>query len=91
MGGSLERQAPETITRDKKPQKNQNLSVPVRLTKTVATSLEVQAATELVIKAKTGDRRAYGELVRRYFSAIEDADPPYPGTYYVLPHSQTSD
>ena len=66
MGGSLERQAPETITRDKKPQKNQNLSVPVRLTKTVATSLEVQAATELVIKAKTGDRRAYGELVRRY-------------------------
>lgn len=31
-----------------------------------------------------------GELVRRYHAAIEHADPPFPGTYYVLPHSQNS-
>jgi hypothetical protein len=32
-----------------------------------------------------------GELVRRYFLAIKDAEPPFPGTYYVLPHSQVNE
>lgn len=29
-----------------------------------------------------------GELARRYLAAIKDADPPFPGTYYVVPASQ---
>jgi hypothetical protein len=29
-----------------------------------------------------------GELVRRYLDAVKDADPPFPGTFYVLPASQ---
>jgi hypothetical protein len=32
-----------------------------------------------------------GELVRRYFAVIKDADPPFPGTYYILPHSQVNE
>ena len=30
-----------------------------------------------------------GEVVRNYFAAIQDAEPPFPGTFYVLPASQT--
>jgi hypothetical protein len=30
-----------------------------------------------------------GELVLRYLEAVKDADPPFPGTFYVVPASQT--
>ena len=36
-------------------------------------------------------KTATGELVRRFFAAVKDADPPFPGTFYVIPMSQTSD
>ena len=36
-------------------------------------------------KTKTGD------LVRRYLKAVKDADPPFPGTFYVVPASQMSE
>lgn len=36
-------------------------------------------------------KTATGELVRRYLAAVKDADPPFPGTFYVLPASQTSE
>ncbi len=32
-----------------------------------------------------------GELVRRYLAAVKDVDPPFPGTFYVVPASQTSE
>lgn len=32
-----------------------------------------------------------GELVRRYLDVVKDADPPFPGTFYVVPASQTSE
>jgi hypothetical protein len=32
-----------------------------------------------------------GELVRRYQAAVTDADPPFPGLFYVVPASQTSE
>jgi hypothetical protein len=31
-----------------------------------------------------------GHLVRRYLDAVVDADPPFPGKYYIVPASQTS-
>jgi hypothetical protein len=30
-----------------------------------------------------------GELVRKYLVRVKDADPPFPGTYYLVPASQT--
>jgi len=32
-----------------------------------------------------------GELIRRYLAAVKDVDPPFPGTFYVVPASQTSE
>ena len=32
-----------------------------------------------------------GALVRRYFEAVKDADPTFPGTFYVLPASQSDE
>ena len=32
-----------------------------------------------------------GELVRKYLATVKDADPPFPGTYYLVPASQTDD
>ncbi len=32
-----------------------------------------------------------GDLVRRYLDAVKDAEPPFPGTYYLVPQSQTSE
>jgi hypothetical protein len=32
-----------------------------------------------------------GDLVRRYLAAVKDVDPPFPGTFYVVPASQTSE
>ena len=32
-----------------------------------------------------------GDLVRRYLAAVTDVDPPFPGTFYVVPASQTSE
>jgi len=33
-----------------------------------------------------------GELVRRYLDAVKDADdPPFPGTFYIVPASQTNE
>ncbi|MCP4908148.1 MAG: hypothetical protein GY910_24515 [bacterium] len=32
-----------------------------------------------------------GNLMRRYLEAVKDVDPPFPGTYYVIPASQTSE
>ena len=36
-------------------------------------------------------KTATGQLVRRFFDAVKDADPPFPGTFYVVPMSQTSE
>ncbi len=36
-------------------------------------------------------KTATGELVRRYLAAVQDADPPFPGAFYVIPASQTSE
>ena len=30
-----------------------------------------------------------GDLVQRYLAAVKDADPPFPGTFYVVPASQS--
>ena len=35
-------------------------------------------------------KTATGEVVRRYLAAVKDGDPPFPGTFYVVPASQTS-
>lgn len=32
-----------------------------------------------------------GNLVRSYLAAVKDVDPPFPGTFYVVPASQTSE
>jgi hypothetical protein len=32
-----------------------------------------------------------GELVRRYLDVVKDAEPPFPGTFYILPMSQTDE
>lgn len=32
-----------------------------------------------------------GNLVRNYLSAVKNGDPPFPGTFYVVPASQTSE
>jgi hypothetical protein len=32
-----------------------------------------------------------GEIVRRFLDAVKDSDPPFPGTFYVVPASQTSE
>ena len=36
-------------------------------------------------------KTATGQLVRRFLDAVKDADPTFPGTFYVLPMSQTSE
>jgi hypothetical protein len=32
-----------------------------------------------------------GDLMRRYLNAVKDVDPPFPGAFYVVPASQTSE
>jgi hypothetical protein len=32
-----------------------------------------------------------GELMRRYLDVVKDADPPFPGAFYVVPASQTDE
>ena len=32
-----------------------------------------------------------GDLMRRFLAAVKDVDPPFPGTFYVVPASQTSE
>jgi hypothetical protein len=32
-----------------------------------------------------------GELLRRYYEAVKQADPPFPGLFYLIPMSQTQD
>lgn len=32
-----------------------------------------------------------GELLARYFEAVKSADPPFPGLFYLMPMSQTTD
>jgi hypothetical protein len=32
-----------------------------------------------------------GELVRRYLDTVKNADPPFPGAYYLVPLSQTDE
>jgi hypothetical protein len=34
-------------------------------------------------------KTATGELMRRYLVAVQDADPPFPGTFYVVPTAHT--
>lgn len=34
-------------------------------------------------------KTATGELIRRYLDAVKDADPPFPGKFYIIPASQT--
>lgn len=36
-------------------------------------------------------KTATGQLVRRFLDVVKDADPPFPGTFYVVPMSQTSE
>ncbi len=36
-------------------------------------------------------KTSMGNLVRRYLEAVKDVDPPFPGTFYVVPASQTSE
>lgn len=32
-----------------------------------------------------------GDLLRRYYEAVKQADPPFPGLFYLIPMSQTQD
>ena len=36
-------------------------------------------------------KTSMGELARRYLDAVKDLDPPFPGTFYVIPASQTQE
>jgi len=36
-------------------------------------------------------KTATGELMRRYLAAVKDAEPSFPGTFYLVPASQTED
>ncbi|MEM7412679.1 MAG: hypothetical protein AAF430_20780 [Myxococcota bacterium] len=36
-------------------------------------------------------KTAMGDLVRRYYAAVKEAEPAFPGLYYVIPASQTEE